>query len=81
MYWGQEEGKKEGCSRSMVLCWNRSTNLDNSRSRPSVLALGVGGIVWIFLLLFLSLEDGSIQTDILSERVVTLKTANQPSFR
>ena len=43
------------------------------------------GFVWTFLLssilslLFISLEDGPIQTEIPSQRAVKLKTTNQPT--
>ena len=49
----------------------RPTNLDNSRTRPTVLAEGAGRMVWIFFsLLYISLfslflGDGSIKTEIL----------------
>ena len=53
---------------------------------PTVLAVGAGGIVWTFLLssilsflsLSLSLGDGPIQTEILSQRAVKPQT-NQPT--
>ena len=53
---------------------------------PAALAVGAGGVVWTFLLssilslLFLSLGDGPIQAEILSQRAVKPKTTNQRPF-
>ena len=61
----------------------RPTNSDNNMARPYCAAVGVGGGGGVFAYHFffsftLSLEDASIQTEILSERPVKPKTTNQP---
>ena len=48
---------------------------------PIALALGAGGVVWTFLLssvLSLSLGDGLIYTEILSQTAAKPKSTNQP---
>ena len=62
-----------------------STNLDDSRARPTVLAVDAGGscldsfLFPVISLFFfpLSLRDGWIQMEILSQRVVNPKTTNE----
>ena len=62
----------------------RPTNFDSSRARPTTLAVGAGGgCLDIFTLIYpflssLSLGDGPIYTEILSQRAVKPKT-NQPT--
>ena len=63
----------------------RPTNLDDSK--PTVLAVGADGYC-LFLshqsCLFhfsLSMDDGSIQTEVPSQRTVHLRTINQPMIR
>ena len=53
---------------------------------PIALAVGAGGVVWTFLLSYpflssssLSLADGPIKTEILSQWAVKPKTTNQPT--
>ena len=54
---------------------------------PTALTVGAGGGVWTFFLssnislifLPLSLGDGPIETEILSQRAVKPKTTNQPT--
>ena len=55
---------------------------------PTALAVGADGVVWTFFLssiislffLPLSLGDGPIKTEILSQRAVKHKSTNQPTF-
>ena len=54
---------------------------------PTALAVGAGGVVWTFLLssilslsFSLSLGDGPIKTEILSQRAVKPNTINQPNL-
>ena len=66
----------------------RPADFDNSRTRHNVLAVGAGGVCWIcfsclsFLFSFsLSLGNGPMYTEILSERAVIPKTTNQNSIK
>ena len=66
----------------------RHTILITVGQGPTALAVGAGGGgLGIFILIYpfssfsLSLGDGPIQTEILSERAVKPKTTNQPSVR
>ena len=75
------------------MCWvafraGRPADFDNSRTRHTVLAVGAGVVCWIcfsclsFLCSFsLSLGNGPMYTEILSERAVILKTTNQNSIK
>ena len=67
----------------------RPVDLDNSRTMPTVLAVGAEGVCWIFFLMsifslfFLSLygKRGPVYTVILSEKVVIPPTKIQlPNF-
>ena len=64
----------------------RPTSLDDSRVGPIALAVGADGVFGHFFshlsFLFsfsLSLGDGPISTEILSQRAVKPKTTNQPT--
>ena len=50
--------------------------------RPTVVAVGAGGVVWAFFShrSFLSLGDGPLYTEILSQRAVKPQTTNQPQI-
>ena len=65
----------------------RPTNLDNSRARVYCTCSRCGwgvvctffSLVYLFSFVSLSLGDGPIQTEILSQRAVKPKTTNQPN--
>ena len=49
-----------------------------ARQGPTVHAVGAGGVAWpFFFVVFLSLRDGPIQTEILTQRAVKFKITNQ----